>query len=107
MPSSRKAVLALALSLAATSTSRAGAQQQPQGFAVERFYPAAPGGSWMVMDDLDLRGGLGGAVALSTGYARDPLRVTDGTRHLSVVSNDAFYGVAAAVTYGRFRLYAN
>src|SRR5260370_39812697 len=43
--------------------------QHPQGFAVERFYPSAPGGGWFVMDALDLRGGLGGALALTTGYA--------------------------------------
>src|SRR5271170_3531674 len=107
MPSSRKAAVALAFSLAATWDSRAGAQQQPQGFALERFYPAAPGGSWLVMDDLDVRGGLGGAVALSSGYARDPLRVSDGAHHVSVVSDQAFYDVAAAVTYDRFRLYVN
>ncbi len=102
-----KRALALAIPLAALWTSRADAQQQPQGFAVDRFYAAAPGGSWMVMDDLDLHGGLGGAFAISGGYAHDPLRVTDGTHHLAVVSDDASYDIAAAVTYDRFRFYVN
>ena len=73
--------------LAASSgfASRARAQQQPQGFAVERFYPSAPGGGWLVMDALDMHGGLGGAVALTSGYARDALRIRDGSRTLPVV----------------------
>jgi hypothetical protein len=83
----------------------ADAQQQVQGFALERFYPSAPGGGWFVMDDLALRGGLGGAVALTTDYARDPLRVTDGTTHLPVVSDQAFTSFSFAATYDRWRLY--
>src|ERR1700680_1247626 len=39
------------------------AQQTPPGFAVERFSPSAAGAGWFVMDDLDMDGGLGGAVA--------------------------------------------
>jgi len=107
MPSSRGLPLALVLGLVGTTTSLASAQQQPQGFALERFYPAAPGGGWMVMEDLDMHGGLGGAIAISSGYAHDPLRVTDGTQHLSVVAGEAFADVGAAITYDRFRLYAN
>ncbi|MGO8996621.1 MAG: hypothetical protein ACLQVI_25180 [Polyangiaceae bacterium] len=107
MPSSKSTVLAIALSIAGTYTSRAVAQQQVQGFAVERFYPSAPGGGWLVMDDLDLHGGLGGAVSFSSGYEHDPLRVTDGVTHLNVISDDAFFDIALAVTYDRFRLYLN
>src|ERR1700722_8370307 len=51
----------------------ADAQQQPSGFAVERLYQSAPGGGWFVMDDLDMTGRLGGAVSLTSGYARNPL----------------------------------
>jgi hypothetical protein len=98
MPSSRKALLGLA---------SAPAQQPAQGFALDRLYPSAPGGGWMVMDDLDMRGGLGGAVAVSSGYAHDPLRVTDGAQHLNVVGDQASFDVGLAVTYDRFRLYAN
>jgi hypothetical protein len=92
---------------ATTYASRARAQQQPQGFAVERLYQSAPGGGWFVMDDLDMRGGLGGAVALTTGYAMKPLRVTDGSQHLAVVSDQAFADFGFAVTYERWRLYLN
>jgi OOP family OmpA-OmpF porin len=89
--------------------SRAEAQVQPQGFAVERLYPSAPGGGWVVMDALDMRGGLGGGVALSVGYAHDPLQVrsADGSQHLTVVADQAFAAVGFAVTYDRFRLYLN
>jgi hypothetical protein len=81
--------------------------QQPQGFAVERFYPSAPGGGWFVMDDLDMRGGLGGAMAMTAGYARDPLQVGAGSQPLAVVSDQAFADFGFAATYDRFRLYLN
>jgi hypothetical protein len=83
------------------------AQQQAQGFAVERFYPSAPGGGWLVMDTLDMHGEVGGAVGFTGGYAYDPLVVTDGKKHFGVVTNQAFADVAAAVTYDRFRIYVN
>src|SRR5580704_17613789 len=109
MPSSKghRAFAYAALLAASVLSSRAGAQQQAQGFAVERFYPSAPGGGWMVMDDLDIRGGLGGAIAISGGYAHDPLRVKtlDGSQHLALVSNQAFADIGVAVTYDRYRLY--
>jgi hypothetical protein len=81
--------------------------QQPQGFAVERFYPSAAGGGWFVMDDLDFDGGFGGAVAFTAGYSRKPLEVTspDGTRHLTLVSDEAFVDVGVSATYHRYRVY--
>jgi len=79
--------------------------QQAQGFALERFYPSAPGGGWFVMDDLDMHGGLGGALSLTAGYAHDPLVVTDGTQHVGVVADQGFFDLGAAVTYDRYRLY--
>src|SRR5258708_24018931 len=104
---SGRAALALAAAVAAWAPATR-AQQQAEGFAVERFYTAAPGGGWCVMDDLSLRGGLGGAVSLPFGYAPRPLRVEsgDGRQRLSVVSDQAFAEVALAVTFDRFRLYA-
>lgn len=84
------------------------AQQPPQqGFAVERFYPSAPGGGWFVMDDLDLEGKLAGAIALASGYARNPLvlKSADGTQRLPLVSGEAFVNVGFAVSYDRFRVY--
>src|SRR5215467_728709 len=68
------------------------AQQQAPGFALERFYPSAPGAGWFVMDDLNMSGGLGGAVSFIGGYSQKPLQVHNpaGTRQLSVVSDAAF-----------------
>src|ERR1700742_4546602 len=77
------------------------AQQQPAGFAVERLYQSAPGGGWFVMDDLDISGRLGGAVSVSSGYARNPLVITDGKQALAVVSGQAFLDIGGAVTYNR------
>jgi hypothetical protein len=85
------------------------AQQMPRGFAVERLYLSAPGGGWMVMDDLDLRGGVGGAIAVSSGYAHDSLRVKgiDGSQRLAVVRDQAFVDFGVAATYDRYRVYLN
>jgi hypothetical protein len=109
MPSSserRALVFAAVLTTGGVFAPRAEAQQ-PQGFAVERFYPSAPGGGWFVMDDLRMHGTLGGAMALTVGYAHDPLRVTDGSKHLAVVSDQAFTDFGFALTYDRWRLYLN
>jgi hypothetical protein len=85
------------------------AQQQPTGFALERFYPSAPGAGWFVMDDLNIGGGLGGAIDLTSGYARNPLVVpsSDGVQRFALVSNEAFVNIGAAVTYDRYRVYLN
>jgi hypothetical protein len=87
--------------------SLAAAQQQAQGFAVERLYPSAPGAGWFVMDDLDISGRLGGAVSLTSGYARNPLVITgpDGKPKLAVMSEEAFVDFGAAITHDRFRGY--
>jgi hypothetical protein len=89
--------------------SAARAQQQAQGFAVERLYQSAPGAGWFVMDDLSMHGGLGGGLSLSLGYAHRPLQVTspDGSQNLDVVQHQAFARVALAVTYDRYRLDAS
>src|SRR5579864_8371693 len=100
----RRAGLLLCLAIL---PSAAAGQQQVQGFAVERFYPSAPGAGWFVMDTLDMYGGLGGVMALSGGYALKPLRLTDGVQHLAVVSDQAFADLGVAVTYDRLRLYLN
>jgi len=100
-------VFAVVLAGASAFATRADAQQQAQGFAVDRLYMSAPGGGWFVMDDLDLHGGLGGAMSMTTGYAMKPLRVTDGSHHLAVVSDQAITDFGFAVTYDRWRLYLN
>ena len=88
-----------------TFVPRSSAQQQAQGFALERFYPSAAGGGWLVMDTLDMHGGLGGAMGITGGYALNPLRIPNGAEHLAVVSHEAFTNFDLAVTYNRFRLY--
>lgn len=76
---------------------------------MERFYPSAPGAGWFVLDDLNLSGGLGGAVSLISGYARNPLQVAGpgNNQPLALVSGESFVNVGAAVTYERFRVYLN
>jgi hypothetical protein len=59
------------------------------------------------MDALDMHGGLGGAIGLTLGYASNPLRVSDGAQRVSVVENEAFADVAAAITYRRWRFYVD
>ena len=105
--SHRKTLAVVSLALLAW-TSRADAQQA-RGFALERLYPSAPGGGWLVMDALDMHGGLGGAMQLTLGYAHDPLRVasSDGSQRLPVVSDQASADFGFALTYQRFRLYLN
>ncbi len=111
--SSSSCALSFALLLALSGDALSAQAQQgsagllAQGFAVERFYPSTSGGGWFVMDTLDIQGGLGGAVAMTLGYARNPLLVTDGTQTLAVVSDQAFIDVGAAITYKRFRAYFN
>ncbi|MDB4967803.1 MAG: outer membrane protein OmpA [Myxococcales bacterium] len=110
MPSSsrRRAVgLAFVVMAMAANASSADAQQQAKGFAVERLYPSAPTGGWFVMDDLDIEGALGGAMALTLGYAHNPLRVPNGSQPLAVVSDEAIADFAFALTYSRWRFYLN
>lgn len=106
MRSSRLALLVLVTALLPRT---ARAQQQEQGYALDRLYLSAPGGQWFVMDALDLHGGLGGAMSLTTSYAHDPMRVrtTDGSERLTVVSGEALADFGFAATYDRFRLYIN
>jgi hypothetical protein len=109
--SRRKFGLALlgVLALLSVLTARAGAQQHASGFAVERLYQSAPGGGWFVMDDLNISGGLGGALSISSGYAHNPLVVVspDGKQRLGLVTQQAFIDIGGAVTYNRFRVYLN
>ncbi len=106
MPSSRLLALALA-GFVGTFAFDVSAHAQAKGFAVERLYPSAPGGGWVVMDDLDLHGRLGGDLQLTLGYAANPLRVTDGVHRLAVISDQAFADVGAALTWDRWRVYVN
>jgi hypothetical protein len=111
MPSSSgRAFLPIAaLILVATWPQRASAQQQVQGFALDRLYQSAPGGGWFVMDTLDMHGGLGGVMCLSTEEAHNPLRVRskNGSQSFAVVSNEAIVDFGFAATFERLRLYLN
>src|ERR1022692_547490 len=99
----RSRLIALAAGLVVLSASPVSAQQQTQGFAVERFYPSAPGGGWFVMDDINISGGLGGAMSLTGGYAGNPLEVTvpGSAQRLGLVSGESFVDLGAAITYVR------
>jgi hypothetical protein len=98
----------LELLLVLTAWGRPGAAQvKAEGFDVDRLYLSPAGGGWFVMDTLDMHGGLGGAMALTTGYARDSLRVggANGAPSVAVVSDLGTADFSFAVTYDRFRLY--
>ncbi len=100
----------LALLIVLTAWGREGeAQVTAQGFDVDRLYLSPPDGGWFVMDALDMHGPLGGAVALTTNYARDSLRVGSANRapRVAVVSDLSTADFGFAVTYDRFRLYLN
>jgi len=86
----RSSRLALAIVFSASAA-------RADGFALERLYPSAPGGGWIVMDDLGMHGGYGGAMSVTGGYARDPLAPT--------VTDEAFMSIGLALSYDRFRLY--
>ena len=104
--SSRRFLLGMVLLVVGTvPASRAAAQQQAQGFALDRFYPSPAGAGWFVMDDLDMQGGLGGALSLTAGYTRNPLRIENGMQTLAVVSSEALADFGFAATYDRWRIY--
>lgn len=80
------------------------AAAQAPGFATERYVASSPGAGWFVMDDLRMKGGLGGALALGLGYSHDALRLHgDDNRDFSVVRDQAFAEFGFAITYSRFR----
>jgi hypothetical protein len=103
--SDRRLQLGLAVLVCLTAPGARALGQEAEGFAVERFYPSPAGAGWFVMDDLDMHGSLGGALALTTGYARNPLRLDDGIQQLAVVSSQAFINFGLAATYDRWRIY--
>jgi hypothetical protein len=99
------AVIAVALALLLGGSAHA--QTPVQGFGLERFSPAPAGSGWLTLNDLSQQGPLGGAVAVTTGYAHNPLRVSDGVTRIAVVSDEAVVDFGASVTFQRFRLSLN
>jgi hypothetical protein len=106
MRSSERWLLTLTLVLCIGLAGRAQAQQA-QGFAVDRFYPSAPGAGWLVMNALDSHGGIGGSLSLTLGYARNPLHLGDGDQQLRVISDQAVADLGGSITYERFRVSMN
>jgi hypothetical protein len=93
----------LLLGVAACVPQISRAQNAEPGFSLDRFYPSAAGGGWLVMDSLEMQGGLGGAAELTTNYANQPLRV----QGVSIISQEAIEEASFAVTYQRYRLSIN
>ena len=75
------------------------AQAAPDGFAVERLNPVPAGGGWFANDEMTMHGGIGGALSLTTSYARGPLRA--GTDY---VEHEALADAGFAMTIEAFRL---
>ncbi len=71
-----------------------------QGQLVQRLDAAPAGAIWLTQDSLNLSGGLGGAFALTSGYARNPLVVGGAP----VITDLATANIGLAVTYSRYRL---
>lgn len=104
---SSKLFAALAVLGALLFATPAEAQQTARGFASDRLYSAAPGSGWVVLDDLEMHGGLGGAMTLAAEYAHNPFHVPDVKGRLDVVSGQAFANIGFAATFDRFKIYAN
>ncbi len=105
MRSSRSIVALAIVVFASTASAAARAQQDVQGFAVERLYRSAPGSGWFVMDALDIREQLRVAASMTFGYARRPLQLEEAEHHLAVVSDQAFMDLGFALEYAAVRLY--
>ena len=102
----RLLTLAGLTTLAALLSPGAAAAQVAQGFALERLVQPAPGSSFIAHDDLRWPTALGGAVALSLGYAHAPLSLSDGSgqgQALVVVRHQTLADLAFAVTWDRLR----
>ncbi len=110
IPLNTKAVFAtfaaiLPVALALTLPPRAAAALPvAQGFAVERWYPSSPGAAWLVADDINQGGRLGGILSATGGVAQQPLVAGSGSNALAAVQRQSQVGIALGVTYDRFRL---
>ncbi len=71
------------------------------GYLAQRFDPAPAGAGWLTQDSLKLSGGLGGAVAVTTGYTRTSA-ANPGTA--PIFSDFARANIGFAATYSRYRL---
>jgi hypothetical protein len=96
MQNSRR-ILLCCLALAWAVPARADPQT---GLNLQRFEAAPAGSGWLMLDDLALEGGLGGALSLTSGYARNLL-------NSDFVSDLAHANVGLAITWNRLRLSAD
>ncbi len=71
------------------------------GYLAQRFDPAPAGAGWLTQDSLKLSGGLGGAVALTTGYTHTSAA---GLTTAPIFSDFARANIGFAATYSRYRL---
>lgn len=96
MRSSDLAAGAIVLALSATASA-------DPGFSTERFSPAPAGARFVALDDLATTG-IGGALALTTSYARRPWHVGEGRTRVDLVRDQAFVGVGASLHAGPLRV---
>ena len=112
MRSFRHIALAFGVVLALGSAKSARADTQA-GFLVQHFDAAPAGAGWMMLDNLALDGGLGGAVSLTGSYAGNLLTFTSlcgqppNFCSIPVVSDLAHANLGVAVTWNRVRFSAD
>ena len=72
------------------ATATAMAQEEAQGFALDRFEPSERGSDWFVLESWDFRGHVRPALGLVVGYANKPLMIyspTSGEEVSSIVEH--------------------
>lgn len=85
----------------------AGQARAQEGFALDRFDPAAVGSDWFDGDSLDFRGHGRGALGLTANYAHKPLvaRDSEGNTTAAPVRNQFLFHLGGAVNiWDRLRL---
>ncbi len=95
------ALVSFVFLLVLETTSRAA--PTTEGFALNRYSPAAPGSSWFELDSLDLRGSARPMLALIADFSYQPLMILDGSGEelVAVVDRQFFYHVSAALVVAR------
>ncbi len=93
------------------ASATAAAEEQAQGFALDRFEPSERGSDWFVLESWDLRGHVRPALGLVVGYANKPLMLyspSDGEEIGSIVEHQlvAHFG-GSLVLWDRVRFGLN
>jgi outer membrane protein OmpA-like peptidoglycan-associated protein len=94
-----KASCTLFLLTTLLATSNASAQNQANGFALNRFDPADRGSEWFALDSLDLRGHMRPAVGFVGDWSHKPLVVlnTDGSERAAIVSDQIWIHLGGSI----------